>query len=387
MVSKKASTKKPEPWGQSEAKKHLSSLLKNDTYGIAVMAVEDVHKLSTLFQLYDIKRFAGYLTTLKNGIAKKKKAPTEKPPAWGKSEARKHLNVLLENDTDGIAGMAVEDVHKLSTLFQSYDIKRFTGYLTTLKNGIAKKKKAPTEKPPAWGKSEARKHLYALLENDTINGIAGMAVDDVHKLSPLFQPYDIKRFTGYLKALKSSIANANLPKPPPWKTSKAKETLKVLLESDADGEIHSMDAAAVQMLSSLFEDYSKTNFRTNLRNLKESIRTEKAAVKSDEEFLLRDKVIVESKEMYYPPWEKSEAKRFLRKDVQDKKHEHIKPKQLRETRPEYMMFTGKVFGKHIYQEELSQGQRSYWMHKKKLKQEAKKKAKEKQQQKYSASKK
>jgi hypothetical protein len=129
-----------------------------------------------------------------------------------------------------------------------------------------------------------------------------------------------------LKALKSSIANANLPKPPPWKTSKAKETLKVLLESDADGEIHSMDAAAVQMLSSLFEDYSKTNFRTNLRNLKESIRTEKAAVKSDEEFLLRDKVIVESKEMYYPPWEKSEAKRFLRKDVQDKKHEHIKPK-------------------------------------------------------------
>jgi hypothetical protein len=118
MVSKKASTKKPEPWGQSEAKKHLSSLLRNNTYGIAVMAVEDVHKLSTLFQLYDIKRFTGYLTTLKNGIAKNKKAPTKKPPAWGKSEARKHLNVLLENVTDGIAGMAVEDVHKLSTLFQ-----------------------------------------------------------------------------------------------------------------------------------------------------------------------------------------------------------------------------------------------------------------------------
>jgi hypothetical protein len=84
--------------------------------------------------------------------------------------------------------MAAEDVHKLSTLFQPYDIKRFTGYLTTLKNGIAKKKKAPTEKPPGWGKSEARKHLYALLENDTINGIAGMAVEDVHNLSTLFQP-------------------------------------------------------------------------------------------------------------------------------------------------------------------------------------------------------
>jgi hypothetical protein len=104
-----------------------------------------------------------------------------------------------------------------------------------------------------------------------------MAAEDVHKVSTLFQPYDIKRFTGYLKALKISIANANLPKPPPWKTSKAKETLRLLLESDTDGEIHSMDAAAVQMLSSLFEDYKSTNFKTNLNNLKERIRTEKAA--------------------------------------------------------------------------------------------------------------
>ena len=313
-----------------------------------------------------------------------KKASTKTPEPWGQSEAKKHLSLLLKDDTGGIAAMAVEDVHNLSSLFQPYDIKKFRGYLTTLKNSIAKKK-APTEKPPAWGKSDARKHLHKLLVNNT-GGIADMAVKDIHNLSTLFQPYDIKKFTGYLKTLKISIANANLPKPPPWGTSIAKQTLKLLLESDTDREIHSMDAAAVQMLSSFFEDYSQTNFKTNLKNLKESIRTEKAAVKSDEEFLLRDKVIVESKEMYYPPWEKSEAKRLLRKDVQDKKHEHIKPKQLRETRPEYMMFTGKVFGKHIYQEELSQGQRSYWMHRKKLKQEAKKKAKEKQHQKYSASK-
>jgi hypothetical protein len=194
-----------------------------------------------------------------------KNASAKKPEPLGKSEAKKHLSVLLHNDTNNdIAGMAVEDVHKLSTLFQPYNIKRYTGYLTTLKNGIAKKKKAPTKKPPTWGESEAKKHLYALLHNDT-NGIAGMAVEDVHKLSTLFQPYDVKRFTGYLKALKRSIANANLPEPPPWKTSKAKKTLRILLENDADGEIHSMDAAAVQMLSSLFEDYSETNFKTNLR--------------------------------------------------------------------------------------------------------------------------
>ena len=244
-----------------------------------------------------------------------------------------------------------------------------------------------TEKPPTWGKSEARKLLCSLLEKDTDGSISGMDVKDVHRLSPLFQPYDVKNFAGYLKTLKNSIANANLPKPPPWKTIKAKETLKLLLECDIDGEIHSMDAAAVQMHSTLFEDYRKTNFKTNLKNLKESIRIEKAAVKNDEEILIRDKVIVESKERYYPPWEKSEAKRLLRKDIQEKKHKNIKPKQLWETRPEYMMFTGKGFAKHIEQEELGQRGRSYWMHKKKLNQEVKKKTKEKQQQRYNASKK
>ena len=137
-----------------------------------------------------------------------------------------------------------------------------------------------TEKPPTWGKSEARKLLCSLLEKDTDGSISGMDVKDVHRLSPLFQPYDVKNFAGYLKTLKNSIANANLPKPPPWKTIKAKETLKLLLECDIDGEIHSMDAAAVQMLSTLFEDYRKTNFKTNLKNLKESIRIEKDSVTS-----------------------------------------------------------------------------------------------------------
>jgi hypothetical protein len=144
--------KKPEPWGQSEAKKHLSSLLKNDTNGIVGMAVEDVHTLSTLFQPYNIKRFTGYLTTLKNGTAKKKKAPTEKPPGWGKSEARKHLSSLLKNDTNGIVGMAVEDVHKVSTLFQPYDIQRFTGYLTTLKMVLQKRRRHQPKNHPTGGK-------------------------------------------------------------------------------------------------------------------------------------------------------------------------------------------------------------------------------------------
>ena len=84
----------------------------------------------------------------------------------------------------------------------------------------------------------------------------------------------------------------------------------------------------------------------------------------------------------YPPWETSQAKKLLRKDVGDKKHDNVFPKKLWETRPEYMMFPLHVFRGHIHQEHISQVGRGYWLHKKQLNKDAKKKAKHKQQNKY-----
>lgn len=50
------------------------------------------------------------------------------------------------------------DVHKLSALFQSYPIKKFKGYFSTIKKKVKKlknsKKRGPTKKPPNLTLSE-----------------------------------------------------------------------------------------------------------------------------------------------------------------------------------------------------------------------------------------
>ena len=171
-------------------------------------------------------------------------------------------------------------------------------------------------------------------------------------------------------AQSKSTGSNNKPTPPAWRTSEAKKALFLLLENDHDGDLHAKDPKDVQKLSHLFQAYEYANFKTNLKNLKASIAKDKGATKKDEEIFLHDRSVIQSKENCdrgYPRWSISQAKRSLRKDIQDKKHENIKPKQLWKTRPEYQKFPHDVFRKHIYQEEISQVGRSYWMHKKKMK--------------------
>ena len=49
-------------------------------------------------------------------------------------------------------------------------------------------------------------------------------------------------------------------------------------------------------------------------------------------------------------WEGSEAEYYLKEDMKANKHVGMQPQAFRETRPEYMMFSKKVFQKHIHQE-------------------------------------
>ena len=49
-------------------------------------------------------------------------------------------------------------------------------------------------------------------------------------------------------------------------------------------------------------------------------------------------------------WDNHEAKKKLREDVKEKKHETMAPRQLKGTRPEYSEFSDKQFREHVYQE-------------------------------------
>ena len=85
--------------------------------------------------------------------------------------------------------MCVQDVHKMSPLFQPYTIKLFEGYLNTIKKNTLKKRERNN-----WKKSEAKKKLCSLLENDSNGSIHAMRVEDAHKLSLLFEAYSIDNF-------------------------------------------------------------------------------------------------------------------------------------------------------------------------------------------------
>jgi hypothetical protein len=165
--------------------------------------------------------------------------------------------------------------------------------------------------------------------------------------------------------------NSNEPEPPPWRTSEAKKALVALLDNDVDGRIHNMSGDDVYRLSPLFQLYAKNNFKTNLRNLKDSHRKTLENVARHENALEHDRKIVPKKTLtprLYPRFDYSGAKKLLAEDVKQGKHKEVKPILFHQSRPEYQQFPLDVFRKHIYQEELAQNGRSYWMNKKNVEQ-------------------
>ena len=107
----------------------------------------------------------------KNKENKNNNSSGDEPPPWTTSEAKKKLRSMLEQDNDGrIHAMEVEDVQKLSPLFQVYSKSKFKGYTKTLKKSIAKEKdtkaKPPADEPPPWITSKAKKKLCSMLEQD-----------------------------------------------------------------------------------------------------------------------------------------------------------------------------------------------------------------------------
>jgi hypothetical protein len=234
---------------------------------------------------------------------------------------------------------------------------------------------------PPWRSSAAKASLIKLLQSERGEQIRCMDPADIYRLDPLFQLYPFGNFKTNLKTLlKTPNEKPTQSKPPPpWRHSKAKEVLQALLQSDLDGSIHAMDADDVYKLSPLFAPYKIGNFKTNLENLKSSIAGNAEAVRSDHQALRHDQHKLSSTfstltSRGYPRWETSAAKNMLARDIKEKKHQvaNATPNDLWKSRPEYQQFPLEVFRQHIYQEEYSQSGRSYWMHKKKLKADAKK---------------
>lgn len=101
-----------------------------------------------------------------------------------------------------------------------------------------------------------------------------------------------------------------------------------------------------------FAEYAFVFFPERLSACREQVKTQQSRSKDDQE-AYDIYIKLHPKSSYsqrgYPEWEGSDAQRLLLQDLADGKHDNMKPKKLRATRPEYCLFPKKVFRDHIYQ--------------------------------------
>lgn len=130
-----------------------------------------------------------------------------------------------------------------------------------------------------------------------------------------------------------------------------------------------------QMRSAWYKRYKFSNFKTNLDALHKRISKDKNRADEDLAAYLHDMQIhppPATTAAAYPRWQDSDAEKLLKSDIEAGIGTALKPEQLWKSRMEYKSFPLTVFRKHIYQELRAEAEKSYWLNKKKEKEEKKK---------------
>lgn len=169
----------------------------------------------------------------------------------------------------------------------------------------------------------------------------------------------------------NDVPISNDGKQPEWKNSEARNFLYgLLIRNELPGRL---DITPREVFDNycknrlefrLFQDYQALNFANKLRNLRDKVEVKSTRASEDAQFLAHDRLI-------FPPstedtkaqpwWPESEAQALLRQDINDKKHENLRPKELYETREEYYSnYSLDFFRNKIYQE-IKAKKREAWI--------------------------
>ena len=221
-----------------------------------------------------------------------------------------------------------------------------------------------------WRKSQAKK----LLSQDIIDGIVTPAMDaaTVYKMRPEYNDYPFKNFKPNLKSLRLAIAKG--PKPPKWRKSAAKELLRDEILSGAITP--TMDPEAVHSMKPEWKIYPLANFKTNLKNLRQSIEKDYRRMEADLGWYNHDrKKLLEIRKKDPPAedpeksWHKSNARVLLKQDIDAGLHTQMKPSEIYQRHNgAYKEFPPDVFRKHVHQEVQERASRAHRFAKKKLRQ-------------------
>jgi hypothetical protein len=144
-----------------------------------------------------------------------------------------------------------------------------------------------------------------------------------------------------------------------WKNSEA----KCLLHDDIiSGDVPaSMEAKDIYNMRPEYKNFEYSKFRTNLKNLRETIAKGYRRMQMDCEAYGHDRAVLKELQAANPQyiaWHESEAKMLLKQDIDEGKHHQLKPSELHASREHYKTFSLKVFRNHIYQEVDSRSKRA-----------------------------
>ena len=165
------------------------------------------------------------------------------------------------------------------------------------------------------------------------------------------------------------MASQKQPKPPKWQYSAAK---KLLSNDILDGKTTSNTPKQVYEMHAVYKQYVYNNFRANLRCLKANLQELQDRADEDHAAFLHDEALnLRANNKPYPRWGGSVAEELLKNDIDNCRHETMKPHQLQATRPHYSRYPPKVFSGHLQQELRSRRERSYWLARRRQKETAK----------------
>jgi len=106
-------------------------------------------------------------------------------------------------------------------------------------------------------------------------------------------------------------------------------------------------------------------FKTNLHNLRKALAKKTGKAASDRDALASHLAIhprgANDGTRPCPRWDGSDAQRWLKHDIEQGRHKAMRPKILRQYRPEYSAFPLQVFRDHISQELRSIVETPHWM--------------------------
>ena len=269
---------------------------------------------------------AGYRNAPTENLQQNGLIPSESaaitPPPWQCSQAKKDLTKELKDPTSAFRNMSAVQIHKSHPKYSCYHYPNFSKNVSRL----AKKLEVTLPKSKNGGKRNTSK-------TNSRGGINDKKDDAGNK-----------RKDG-------------------WKGSEAKQILLQLLLDDKSF-IHRQTDDHVYESHACFQEFDRSYFKRNLKNLRKSAKHTLKLIKKEEEDYQQDLLHFPRAAMTskgYPRWDTHRSSVLLHDDVKSGLASALKPAQLRSTRVEYQAFPPKVFRGHIYQEIRHQKEGDYWI--------------------------